>query len=172
MIANDLLRYPYHLARAVVENSTETLSGAEVETLLAPNPDAGSFIVDHFHGYYYTKPVLEWLDQVWANIQQLPGYKKDLALAAFGSTVKAKSAFGQFRRSKQHRQADLLESAASLEHSQLSNPALLKFVQSFRRTVRQLNGLVFDNGKKCQAVNLDAAAAVRRFVVESATVTP
>ena len=162
VIANDLLRFPYHLARAVVENSSEILSDEDVEMLLAPNAEAGTFIVDHFHGYYYTKPVLEWLDRVWANIQKLPGYKKDLALAALGSTVKAKSAFGQFSRSKRHRRADL-ESEASLEQSQLSNPPLGKFIESFRRTVGQLNRLVFDNGKPCQAVQLDAAEAVRRF---------
>jgi len=107
VIPNDLLRFPYHLARAVVENSHEKLTEEDVEGILAPNPDAGTFIVDHFHVYYYTKPVLRWLDQVWANIQKLPGYKKDLALAALGNTVKAKSAFGQFSRSKMHRKAGL-----------------------------------------------------------------
>ena len=162
VIANDLLRFPYHLARAVIENSTETLSDEEVEMLLAPNPDAGTFIVDHFHGYYYTKPVLEWLDQVWSNIQRLPGYKKDLALASLGSTVKAKSAFGEFTRSKQTRKADL-GSDASLRESQISNTPLSRFVETFRRTVRQLTRLVFDNGKACQAVQIDAAEAVRRF---------
>ena len=162
VIANDLLRFPYHLARAVIENSSETLSEEEIEMLLAPNANAGTFIVDHFHGYYYTKPVLEWLDRVWANIQRLPGYKKDLALAALGVTVKAKSAFGLFTRSKRHAQADLA-SEASLEQSQLSNPPLSKFIESFRRTARQLNRLVFDNGKPCQALQLDGAEAVRRF---------
>ena len=162
VIANDLLRFPYQLARAVVENSNETLSDDDVEMLLAPNADAGTFIVDHFHGYYYTKPVLEWLDRVWANIQRLPGYKKDLALAALGSTVKAKSAFGEFTRSRRSRNADL-ESDSSLRESQLTNTPLSRFVETFRRTARQLNRLVFDNGKACQAVQLDAAEAVRRF---------
>jgi adenine-specific DNA methylase len=64
VIANDLLRYPHHLARAVVENSHETLSDQDLDRILAPNADAGTFIVDHFYGYYYTKPVLHWLDHV------------------------------------------------------------------------------------------------------------
>ena len=162
VIANDLLRFPYHLARAVVENSTETLSDEDVEMLLAPNAEAGTFIVDHFHGYYYTKPVLQWLDRVWSNIQRLPGYKKDLALAALGSTVKAKSAFGLFTRSKQSRRADLA-SDAGLQESQVSNPPLGKFIESFRRSILQLNLLVFDNGTSCQALQLDGAEAVRRF---------
>jgi len=173
VIANDLLRFPYHLARAVIENSSEKLTDEDVEKILAPNPDAGTFIVDQFYGYYYTKPVLRWLDQVWANIQKLHGYKKDLALAALGSTVKAKSAFGQFSRSKMHRKAGLesdlpavtyaAQAGASLEQSQLSNPPLSKFIESFKRSVRQLNNLVFDNGKECKAFNLDATEAVRRY---------
>jgi len=137
--------------------------------------DAGTFIVDHFYGYYYTKPVLRWLDQVWANIQKLHGYKKDLALAALGTTVKAKSAFGQFSRSKMHRRADL-DTDASLEQSQLSNPPLSKFIESFRRSVGQLNRLVFDNGKECKAFNLDAAeasgASARTFCIWTRPTSP
>jgi len=162
VIANDLLRFPYHLARAVVENSHEKLTEEDVEGILAPNPDAGTFIVDHFHGYYYTKPVLRWLDQVWANIQKLPGYKKDLALAALGCAVKAKSTFGQFVRSKMNRRGDLGTGAAP-DDSQISNPPVSRFVSSFKRYVRMLNGLVFDNGQECKAFNLDATEAVRRY---------
>ena len=162
VFANDLLRYPYHLARAVVENSQETLSEADVEHILAPNTDAGDFIVRTFHGYYYTKPVLQWLDQVWANIQGLPGYKKDLALAALGTVVKAKSAFGMFSRSKMQRRGSL-ETGSSLEQSQLSNPPLSKFIEAYRKTVQQLNSLVFDNGQACQAFNLDVVEAVRKI---------
>jgi len=46
--------------------------------------------------------------------------------------VKSKSAFGQFSRSKMHRKAEL-ESKASLKQSQLSNPSLSKFIESFKR---------------------------------------
>ncbi|MGB9619494.1 MAG: nucleotidyl transferase AbiEii/AbiGii toxin family protein, partial [Armatimonadota bacterium] len=39
VIANDLLLFPYHVARAVVENSHETLSDEDIERILAPNPN-------------------------------------------------------------------------------------------------------------------------------------
>lgn len=161
--ANDLLRFPYHLARAVIENSAEKLTDEEIDRILAPNPDAGSFIEQTFHGYYYTKPVLRWLDQVWANIQRLPGYKKDIALAALGTTVKAKSAFGHFTRSKMQRKGGELDASASLEQSQLSNPPVGKFIDSFRRSAKQLNALVFDNGQECKAFNLEASEAVKQL---------
>jgi len=172
VFANDLLRYPYHLVRAVVENSHDTLSDEDVERILAPNADAGDFIVRTFHGYYYSKPVLAWLDQVWANIQKLPGYKKDLALATLGTVVKAKSAFGQFNRSKKNAKAELghdaldadeLVADAGLSNSQLTNVPVSEFVATFRATAKRLNGLVFDNGASCKAFNLDAVDAVRKL---------
>ncbi|HEY3415633.1 MAG TPA: DNA adenine methylase, partial [Armatimonadota bacterium] len=167
VFANDLLRYPYHLIRAVVENSAETLSDDDIERILAPNADAGDFTVRTFHGYYYSKPVLAWLDQVWANIQKLPGYKKDLALATLGTTVKAKSAFGQFNRSKKNAKAaaepEGLITDAGLSNSQITNVPVSEFIATFRTTAKRLNGLVFDNGTACKAFNLDAVEAVRKL---------
>lgn len=162
VIANDLLLYPYHIARAVVENSHETLSDEDIERVLAPNPNAGTFVVDNFHGYYYTKKVLAWLDQVWANIQKLPGYKKDLALAALGNTVKAKSLYGQFHRSKLNLKADL-DTDAGIKENQLINLPVSSMVESFKRYATQLNRLVFDNGQECKAFHGDAVEAVHRF---------
>lgn len=162
VIANDLLLYPYHIARAVIENSHETLSDDDIEKILAPNSSAGSFIVDNFHGYYYTKKVLAWLDQVWANIQKLPGYKKDLALAALGNTVKAKAMFGQFHRSKLNLKADL-ESDAGIKENQLVSIPVPHMVESFKRYAKQLNKLVFDNGQDCKAFHGDAVEAVRKY---------
>jgi len=159
VIANDLLLFPYHVARAVVENSHETLSDEDIEKILAPNPNAGTFIVDNFHGYYYTKKVLSWLDAVWSNIQKLSGYKKDLALAALGNTVKAKSLYGQFHRSKLNLKAD----AGSFKENQLTSIPISSMVESFKRYAKLLNRLVFDSGVECKAFHGDAVEAVRKF---------
>ena len=164
IIANDLLLYPYHIARAVVENSHDVLTDDDIEKILAPNANAGSFIVDNFHGYYYTKKVLAWLDQVWANIQKLPGYKKDLALAALGNTVKAKSLYGQFHRSKLNLKADAdIEIEAGVKENQLVNLPVSSMVESFKRYANQLNKLVFDNGQECKVFCGDAVEAVRKL---------
>lgn len=159
VIANDLLLFPYHIARAVVENSHETLTDEDIEKILAPNANAGTFIVDNFHGYYYTKKVLSWLDQVWANIQKLSGYKKDLALAALGNTVKAKSLYGQFHRSKINLKAE----AGGFKENQLTSIPIPSMVESFKRYANQLNKLVFDSGQECKAFHGDAVEAVRKF---------
>lgn len=165
VIANDLLLFPYHVARAVVENSHETLSDEDIERILAPNANAGSFIVDNFSGYYYTKKVLSWLDQVWSNIQKLSGYKKDLALAALGNTVKAKSLYGQFHRSKINLKsdADMETEAGGFKESQLTSIPISSMVESFKRYANQLNRLVFDSGQECKVFYGDAVEAVRKY---------
>lgn len=152
---NDIMKYPYHIARAVIENNTETISDEELEALLEKNPDAGTFTTDTFYGYYYTKPILQFLDNVWANIQKLKGYKKDIALAALGHTCKAKAVFGMFNRSKMNRTRKINDLAEGYRSSSIGNIPLSEFVSSFKKYVRQINGIVYDNGQENKAHNVD-----------------
>jgi adenine-specific DNA methylase len=152
---NDIMSYPYHIARAVIENNNETLSDEEFAALLEKNPDAGTFITDTFYGYYYTKPILQLLDNVWANIQKLKGYKKDIALAALGHTCKAKAVFGMFNRSKMNSTRKINDLAEGYHSSSIGNIPLSEFVSSFKKYVRQINGLVYDNGQENKAHNED-----------------
>ena len=158
VIANDLLKYPYHIARAVVENSSVKLSDEDIEMLLSENKEAGDFIVKNFHGYYYTKQILEFLDNTYANIQKLSGYKKDIALFALGATCKAKTSFGEFHRSKKALTKPLHEYKALEKHkgSQLGNIPLSDFKKSFLKYIKHANSLVFDNGKECKAYNRES----------------
>ncbi|MBC8203887.1 MAG: DNA adenine methylase, partial [FCB group bacterium] len=160
VISNDLLKYPYHIARAVVENSSVTLSDEDIENLLSANKETGDFIVKTFHGYYYTKQILEFLDNTYANIQKLSGYKKDISLFALGATCKAKTSFGEFHRSKKALTRPLHEYKALDKHkgSQLGNIPLSDFKESFIRYIKHANSLVFDNGKECKAFNKEAIA--------------
>ncbi len=160
VIANDLLKYPYHIARAVVENSSVIVSDDDIETLLSENKSVKNFIVKNFHGYYYTKQILEFLDNTYANIQMLSGYKKDIALFALGATCKAKTSFGEFHRSKKALTRPLSEYPSLEKHkgSQLGNIPLPEFKESFVRYIKHANSLVFDNGKECKAYNREALA--------------
>ncbi|OQA84966.1 MAG: Modification methylase FokI [bacterium ADurb.Bin236] len=152
---NDIMSYPYHIARAVIENNTETISDEELAALLEKNPDAGTFTADTFYGYYYTKPILQFLDNVWANIQKLKGYKKDIALAALGHTCKAKAVFGMFNRSKMNRTRKISDLAEGYRSSSIGNIPVSEFVTAFKKYVRQINGLVYDNGQENAAHNDD-----------------
>ncbi len=159
VIANDKLHYPHHIARALIENSKTTLSEDDIESIFAESHKSGTFCVDNFYGYYFTKPILQFLDQAWANIQHLSGYKKDLALTALGWTVVGKAKFGQFSRSKK----GLRGPASNLTGRQtsLTNIPLADFTKLFRLHLARANRLVFDNGKDNKATRLDAVKALK-----------
>ncbi len=152
---NDIMSYPYHIARAVIENNNETISDDEFSALLEKNPEAGTFITDTFYGYYYTKPILQFLDNVWANIQKQKGYKKDIALAALGHTCKAKAVFGMFNRSKMNKTRNISDLDEGYRSSSIGNIPLSEFITAFRKYVRQINSLVYDNGQENAAHNED-----------------
>lgn len=155
VVTNDKLDYPYRIARAFIENNAETLSDAEIEKLFETNSAAGSFVVDNFYGYYYTKPILAFLDNVYANIQKLKGYKKDLALAALGWTVVTKAKFGQFSRSKKTGRD------SPGKQTSLGDIPLSTFTDLFRRNLAKANELVYDNGKKNEVLQTDSIEAVK-----------
>jgi len=160
VVSNDKLAYPHAIARALIENSKETLTDEDIEGLFADNPKASDFCEQEFHGYYFTKPILHFLDVTWANIQALQGYKKDLALAALGWTVVGKAKFGQFSRSKKALTGPV--SNPEGRQTSLTNIPLTDFQHRFRLNLARINKLVFDNGQDNKATRLEAVEAVRK----------
>jgi len=161
VVANDKLAYPHAIARALIENSKETLTDEEIEGIFADNSAAGDFCEKHFYQYYFTKPILHFLDVAWANIQKLQGYKLDLALAALGWTVVGKAKFGQFSRSKKA----LTKPVSNPEgrETSLTNIPLSDFQHRFRLNLARINKLVFDNGQENKATRMDGVEAVRKI---------
>jgi DNA adenine methylase len=83
VVANDHLHFCYHNANAGVANSRWRLSPAHVEGLLAHNPRAKRFIQKTFRGLYYSDDDNRFLDNLVANVAELPNqYLRSLALAA------------------------------------------------------------------------------------------
>jgi len=161
VVANDKLLYPHTIARALVENSSTTLSDEEIEGLFADAPDAGDFCARTFHGYYFTKPILAFLDRAWANAQRLKGYKRDLALAALGWTAVNKAKFGEFSRSKKGLRGPV-QGADPARQTSLTNIPLSDFTHRYRLNLARINRLVFDNGQENKATRSEAVEAVKK----------
>ena len=139
--ANDRLRYSFHGARAIVENQSTRLTQEDLDALLAENPKAGTFVRDHFKGIFFAQGVHGLIDQIRANIDKLPGYKKDIALFALGKTcISAKGGFGHF--------TSVIDGGKHLDSPE-------EFRERFSKNVERINALVFDSGKQCQAANQD-----------------
>jgi len=140
VVANDRLRFAWHVARAIIENDTSTLSADEIDALLQLNAKADDFVAKTFAGKYFRKGVHERIDQVRANIDKLKGYKKDIALFALGRTcMNAAGSFGHFG------------STVVKGPEFAKSPA--EFDETLRKTCESINALVFDNGKENRALN-------------------
>jgi len=168
VVANDLLKYPFHIAKAVIENSSVTLSDDDIDALMADNAKAGDFIVKNFHGYYYTEPILQFLDNTYANIQALSGYKKNLALFAVGRACLIRACFGQFSRSKKSLTDSVYRDGISerYRNSHLGNIPISEFKDLFVKCLHDANALVFDNGQDCKAYNQQALTMLAKQKVD------
>ncbi|MBM4433326.1 MAG: DNA methyltransferase, partial [Chloroflexi bacterium] len=143
VLANDRLHYCYNIARAIIENNSVHLTEDEIEGLLQLNVKAGDFVQTTFRGKFFQTGVHPLIDNIRANIDNLKGYKKDIALFALGKTcISAAGSYGHFASSSRGsggRKAD--------------TPA--EFIERFKNSAKRISDLVFDNGQENKALNKD-----------------
>lgn len=139
---NDSLRWSWHVSRAVVVNQRTQVTDEEIEALLEPNAEAGSFVQDTYAGKFWREGVHQAIDEVRENIDALKGFKRDIALAALGAAMLlAKGWFQHFTTQTVSPTGD--------------TPA--EFRARVGATIRRLNQLVME-GEACVAKNRDVLA--------------
>ncbi|MHB8197787.1 MAG: DNA adenine methylase [Vulcanimicrobiaceae bacterium] len=155
VVYNDVLRFNWHIARALLENSTVTLSDEEMDSVLARHPGHTypTFIADTFSGIYFTDEENAWLDQTVHNIETIldDAYKQCIARFALYQSCIIKRPYNLFHRSNLYmRTADVKRSFGNA--TTWNRP----FESFFRKFVREANGAIFDNGHANHALNVDA----------------
>ncbi len=124
---------------ADIENNDTTLSDSDIDGLLAENSKAGSFVQDNFKGLFFAKGVHAAIDNIRTNIDDLRGYKKDIALFALAKAcISGKGGFGHFQ--------------SSVRYGKFED-TLAEFTKRFRDNCVTINQLVFDNKKENRAEN-------------------
>jgi adenine-specific DNA-methyltransferase len=156
VVANDRLRLCHHTARAIVENTSETLSSEEIDALVADNPKAGTFVREHFDGLFFEPGVHAVIDQVRASVEALSGFKKDIALFALAKTCMS-GGFGHF---------------TSTGDSGKRKGGPDEFRAKLRSNAEKINALVFDNGEKCEANRREIAELLPEVQVDLAYFDP
>jgi adenine-specific DNA-methyltransferase len=142
IVSNDRLHYCFHIGKAIIENNFTYLNDEDIELLLQPNPNSGTFVRDTFKGLYFGKGVHSLIDQFRANCNYLYGYKKDIALFALGATcISMTCGFGNF-------------TTTSSNNKSLCTPT--EFKEHFQMNIEKVNNLVFDNGQQNKALMMDA----------------
>ena len=147
---NDYLKFNSYIGHALIENSTQTLADEDVACVLRKDPEYPyeSFITRTFREIYYTDDENQWLDVVVQNIDRLPFTKRTLAYYALFQACLVKRPFNLFHRKNLYiRFADVQRGFGN--KSTWDRP----FVEHFTNFVREINFLVFDNGKTNKALN-------------------
>ena len=137
--ASDRLAYCHHIARAIVENDSTTLSDEEIDALVADNPKAKDFVRKHFKGIYFEPGVHAVIDTIRSNIDStgIGGFKRDIALFALGKAcITGKGGFGHFGTTKQ--QDGWADDAKG-------------FRERFAANCRRISALVFKGERPCKA---------------------
>jgi len=137
--AIDRLAYCHHIARAIVENDSTTLSDEEIDALLADNAQAKDFVRKHFKGIYFEPGVHAVIDTIRSNIDStgLGGYKRDIALFALGKAcITGKGGFGHFGTTKK-------------QDGRADDPK--GFRERFAANCRRISSLVFKGEGTCKA---------------------
>lgn len=141
--SNDFLSFPATIARATVANSSVTLSADLIDTICGPPADDRDFIQSKFDGLYFDAADRQFLDSAWSHIDQLTGFKRDLAVSALILSAARRQPRGVFTFTDSTKYAD--------GRRDLRMPMR----DHFRRAAAEYNAVVFSNGLRNRAVNGD-----------------
>lgn len=143
VIANDFLKYSYHIANALVANSSDVLSEKDIVLLLEPNANRQNFIQETFQGLYFSDEDNLFLDNAVANIQQLASpFKSSLAITALNRACVKRRPRGVFTYTGNRYDDGRRDLKLSLQ-------------EQFLEAIVLLNAAVFDNEQQNLALNQD-----------------
>jgi len=138
--SNDFLHFSYLISKGIIENSGETLSPVDVKMLVAKNNDPKKFISTTFSDVFYSKPELEFLDQISHNIQFLDSENK-----------RALTYTSLFRACLKKQPRGVFTVSGNLErYNDGRRDLLLTLEEHFKEQVKIYNKIIFNN----DAVNI------------------
>ncbi len=150
---NDLMSFCNAIGKALVENKADRLDDADIQQLLAPNPDERQFDLMRtiFTDVFFREEDASFLDAVRGNIERLASpFKKSLALCVMSRALTRKVTMGHFA----HTQA--LAYAANPERVKRNRSLVRPVRDLFLELVPEYNAAVFDNGENCTSQRGDA----------------
>jgi DNA adenine methylase len=141
--ANDFLNFCFHTARATIENNSTMLTEEDVGKLVRPNGSAPTFVRDTYKDLFFDERDCGFLDNLWANIQELGSpLKASVALAAASRACMKKRPRGMFTFTGRKGWDERIDLKLSMR-------------EQFLIAVTAFNRAVFSNGQQNKAFNLD-----------------
>lgn len=153
VVYNDAMKFNSVIAKALIENTNETLTAEEVEELLEGDATGHpTFIEDTFQGIFYLNEENIWLDEMVYKIRKMENeYKRAIAWFALFQACIIKRPYNLFHR------ANLSVRMSTVKRSFGNKKTWdTPFPVHFRKFVEEANCAVFDNNKKITVLNQDA----------------
>jgi len=150
---NDLLKFNWFIALALIENDSVILSSDDIDFLVTRHKEINypSFVYDTFKGIYFTDEENRWIDVVVTNISQMENlYKKALAYYSLFQSCIIKRPYNLFHRKNLYLRFSDVERNFGNKTS-WDTP----FETHFRKFIAEANKAIFSNGLQNKALNLD-----------------
>ena len=157
VIANDFLKFNYHIGRALIENKNVTLTTKDINFLLQKNTVADNFIEKTFTGVFFEKEQAQFLDNLHANILMLDNeYKKSLAFTIITRALTKKVLLGHFAHLK------ALDYSKNINRVK-RNPTIIRPIKDlFLELVNDYNNAIFDNGMENKVYCEDTVSFIKK----------
>ncbi len=150
---NDILKFNWFTALALIENDSVKLTSKDVDFLVTKHKEVKypTFVSDTFNDIYFADEENQWIDVVVTNIGQLENlYKRALAYYALFQACIIKRPFNLFHRKNLYLRFSKVERNFG-NKTTWDTP----FETHFRKFVSEANQAIFSNGLQNTALNLD-----------------
>ncbi|MBE0539183.1 MAG: DNA adenine methylase [Ignavibacterium sp.] len=153
---NDNLKFNYLIGKALIENQEVKINEKDLTYIKSfVGNDDFNFVQKNFKDIYYFDSENKWIDNKIATIlnmntydQNILDYKRALVFYALFQACLIKRPFNLFhRKNLDLRRADVERSFGNLKTWNT------KFDTHFYKFINEANNLIFDNKKKCKAIN-------------------
>lgn len=150
VFSNDYMAFSACFAKAFIENSNETLSPKDIETLLMESSKSDLFVQTTFKDLYFSDEDNQFIDTIRANLPLLKNsYKRSLAIAALVRACLKKRPRGIF-------------TYVGYRYDDGRRDLTLSLKEQFIEAVEQINSAVFTNGKENKARHGDAMSCMQK----------
>lgn len=155
VIANDILKINYYIAKSLIENKNVKLDAKDINTIFTGKPRKGFMYANHANVHFFQEECME-LDLYRENIEKLNNpYKKTLAFVLFRRAMIRKMPYSRFTipwdKVIQLRNEEYSYSKYKRKRAYHN----LSFEEHFLTNVDLYNNAVFDNKKINKVYNKD-----------------
>jgi len=158
VFSNDQMVMATTIADALVANSSETLSGEEIEDLSIGAESDGK-IWSIYQDLYYDRPDIEFLDFARLRINRMTGHKQSLARAALVRACIKRRPRGIF-------------TYTGRRYDDGRKDLKLSLSDHFRNACVALNNAVFENGADSEVHHVDLSSDLPRVEVDAVYMDP